>query len=204
MKFNKNKQNVQGFTLLEVMIVIAILGILAALAAPKFNGYMESAEARAISSTINTVDNEIKQLAKIHRISNCSSGTRLTNTSNNYLDVLYAGSSMVLSAQRSAYDRLPHANYTKLFSEVTAAVSGTSAGVYEIESMPFTLQTCTANENVYRVANVRTSVLAALLEAEYPRIAASFVAATAVTTGPVRYDAADSNEEHQVDFYIAR
>jgi prepilin-type N-terminal cleavage/methylation domain-containing protein len=204
MKKNINKYTQKGFTLLELMVVIAILGVLAAAAAPSFIGYMESAEAGAAYSGINNNDDEIKQLATLHRFNNCASGTTFTNANNNFIDVIYNGSAMVITAQQAAYNSKPHTNITKSFDQITAAVAGTSAGVYQIEGMVLSILTCTAGENGYRLAGMQTSVLQALLEAEYPTESAAFASATPVTTGQIRYSAVDSSGLHNVDFYIKR
>lgn len=51
----------KGFTLIEVMVVIAIIGILVSMTAPKFSGYFAKNKERVLTQHKNVVDKAIRQ-----------------------------------------------------------------------------------------------------------------------------------------------
>jgi prepilin-type N-terminal cleavage/methylation domain-containing protein len=53
--FNKRLHNKKGFTLIELIVVIAILGVLAAIAIPRFTGTLDNAELKADQATARTI-----------------------------------------------------------------------------------------------------------------------------------------------------
>ena len=58
-KLRKMIKNQKGFTLVELMVVIAVIGVLAAIAVPKFMGSTEAAKLAKVQADLRTIGSAI-------------------------------------------------------------------------------------------------------------------------------------------------
>jgi len=63
LKYFYRLQNKKGFTLIELIVVIAIIGILALIAIPRLAGLQENANKKAVLANLKMLDNAIETYA---------------------------------------------------------------------------------------------------------------------------------------------
>ena len=123
-----NRKQQQGFTLIELMIVVAILGILAAIAIPAYQDYTTRArvsEGLQMAAAAKTAVAEFEQANGAYPTSNAAAGLPAAITTKYVSDIQVAGDGTgTLTIAYTALSGVTAGNTITLVPTAVAAIAG--------------------------------------------------------------------------------
>ena len=138
MKHSMKRNTQKGFTLVELMIVVAIIGILAAVALPQYQNYVTKSKWATNLMSVQALKTSISECLQTQggTLASCDSTTELTST------VGYGGTLPVAD----------HATITFTTGTAAIVITGTAA----VGSCVVTMTPSTANSNAIAWTEVTT------------------------------------------------
>lgn len=143
------KENQSGFTLIEILLVIAIIAILAGVLVAGFSGVKENSEKKSLMETMNTVTRSAKGCIDFDGDGNLANDINVVNVG--------GGVSICVSGPSDYYPALPSgmvAKYAYGYSDAFGN-EGSFYG-YDLSDPPGPLEECTSGEKCFVICDIES------------------------------------------------
>ena len=196
MKLPIHKKSNEGFTLIEILIVVAVLGVIAAIAAPSVTNALERrSTVRQIEAVSDTFTQNARQLILTTGAPASVTATPLIRAGNDFLDILVAGEDFIAAGFEQGYRDAGILPTDRLLNTTTAPVQDTSTGVYEVKGYTVTLNSPAVGTLHTIIAGVPSEIVERLVN---DREGGGFDPGTADVTGAVQHDIAAADGTHNL------